>query len=55
MKNLRCCLCGKDIDGYGNNPFPLKEKGKCCSECNMKYVLPARIALLFIKEDGNGK
>ena len=39
-----CCLCKKkDTVGYGNNPFPLKKKGKCCDECNSTKVIPARI------------
>lgn len=38
-----CCICGKKIDGYGNNPYPYKEEGRCCKECNIKYVIPARI------------
>lgn len=43
-KNV-CCICGKTIEGYGNNPYPVKEEGECCSECNAKHVIPARIAL----------
>lgn len=44
-KNI-CCICGKEFDGYGNNPYPYKEDGICCKECNMKYVIPARIKRL---------
>lgn len=33
-----CCICGKKFKGYGNNPWPLKEKGRCCDECNDKVV-----------------
>lgn len=40
---FKCCLCGKIVKGYGNNPRPLKDEGKCCDECNVKYVIPARI------------
>lgn len=38
-----CCICNKEFYGYGNNPYPVKEDGRCCSECNMKYVIPARM------------
>jgi hypothetical protein len=39
-----CCICGDDFEGYGNNPAPYKETGKCCDACNRKFVIPARIA-----------
>lgn len=38
-----CCLCGKRIEGQGNNPYPLKRTGRCCDECNIEKVIPARI------------
>lgn len=38
-----CCICGEDCEGYGNNPSPIKETGKCCDACNRKFVLPARL------------
>ena len=38
-----CCICGKKFDGWGNNPEPVKSSGECCDECNMNYVLSARI------------
>lgn len=38
-----CVLCGKHINGYGNNPAPLADEGKCCDECNKTKVIPARI------------
>ena len=46
MEKRVCCLCGKEFEGFGNNPEPLmgdKEKNKCCNECNEKKVIPARI------------
>ena len=33
-----CCICGKKFKGYGNNPWPLKEEGRCCDGCNEKVV-----------------
>ena len=45
----KCCLCGKTFVGWGNNPYPLCDKtdteSRCCDDCNVKYVIPARIAL----------
>ena len=26
-----CCICGKEYEGYGYNPFPVKEEGCCCN------------------------
>lgn len=44
MKDL-CCMCGYELDGYGNNPEPLalQDNERCCDVCNGKYVLPARM------------
>ena len=39
----KCVLCGKDIIGFGNNPYPLAESGRCCDECNDR-VTAVRIA-----------
>lgn len=53
MKKLKCCICHKDIDdgqigfyNYGNSPFPYDTTpgARCCNECNIKHVIPARIA-----------
>jgi len=43
----KCCLCGSKLDGYGNNPSPLKEEGKCCDDCNTYKVIPSRISMLL--------
>lgn len=47
----KCCLCGCDIEGYGNNPWPLNndEDARCCDKCNADKILPARMAILFKK------
>lgn len=42
----RCVLCGSPIAGYGNNPDPLAQAGRCCDDCNTTKVIPARIAAL---------
>lgn len=46
MKN-KCCLCGEEFEGYGNNPAPLKESGECCDQCNAEKVIPARCEAMF--------
>ncbi len=45
-----CCICGEEIEGYGNNPWPVKEEGECCDNCNYKFVIPARLASSNTKE-----
>lgn len=43
----KCCICGYEFSGYGNNPWPLaNDDSKCCDMCNMKYVLVARLVNL---------
>lgn len=42
---LKCCICGKEIHGHGNNPYPVKDEGRCCAECNVTIVIPERIKL----------
>ena len=43
-----CCICGDEFVGYGNNPEPVKsfDDGVCCDACNIKFVIPARLAKL---------
>ena len=43
-KIKKCCLCGKEIEGYGNNPSPLKGD-ICCDECNATILVPLRLYL----------
>lgn len=38
----KCCICGKEFIGHGNNAEPIK-KGTCCDSCNMKYIIRSRI------------
>jgi hypothetical protein len=46
-KPYKCCLCKKQKYGFGNNPAPLKEEGRCCDECNAYQVVPARVKEIF--------
>lgn len=53
---MKCCFCKKEYNGYGNSTWPIYpdadhcmegkptgEQMKCCDECNIKYVIPARV------------
>jgi len=54
---MKCCICGCEVEGFGNNPNGacwLNERGdvveaefdadcRCCDECNTRYVIPGRI------------
>ena len=37
-----CVLCNSAISGFGNNPEPLANKGRCCDGCN-QLVIVARL------------
>lgn len=50
----KCCICGKEFEGYGNNPWPLKEEGRCCDECN-RFVIEARIYEIYIQRKNEEK
>lgn len=41
----KCCICGKEYEGWGNNAQPLAE-GQCCDGCNKK-VIKARIEEIY--------
>lgn len=49
LKGYKCCVCGAKILDYGNNPYPVvdDEDARCCDQCNMEYVIPARIAMII--------
>ena len=34
-----CCICLKRERGWGNNPYPVMENGKCCDKCNTHVIL----------------
>tara|TARA_R100000808_G_C2127337_1_gene137322 strand:+ start:538 stop:732 length:195 start_codon:yes stop_codon:yes gene_type:complete len=44
MKN--CAICKREFLEFGNNPWPIKKKGRCCDKCNISKVIPARLLLL---------
>jgi hypothetical protein len=40
-----CCICGRRLRMHeGNRPHPVKASGKCCNDCNVNVVIPARMA-----------
>lgn len=41
----KCCICGKDFNEWGNNPWPFIGE-TCCNVCDLRYVIPARIMRL---------
>lgn len=47
----KCCICGKEFTGWGNNPWPIvdEEDARCCDNCNMMYVVPARLKTFIQK------
>jgi hypothetical protein len=38
----KCCICGMEFNGYGNNAEPIA-KGTCCDDCNIRYVVASRL------------
>lgn len=45
----KCCLCGEEIEGFGNRPYPLADEGECCETCNITRVIPARFKMDNVK------
>ena len=47
-KKHKCCLCGKEFDGFGNDPRPVMEAfgtdgwNVCCDDCFNRRVISAR-------------
>lgn len=36
---MSCILCGEELGGMGNNPWPLAVEGRCCDACNRRVVM----------------
>lgn len=49
-----CGLCHNNFEGFGNNPLPFKVK-RCCDNCNVNKVIPARIMLLMSQKNKSKK
>lgn len=39
----QCVLCNSYNEGYGNNPAPCADDGRCCDNCNSNKVIPQRM------------
>ena len=50
---FRCCICGREVAGYGNDPSPVKEEGRCCDHCNWTVVLKERNRLSNLNRQKN--
>lgn len=35
---MKCCICNKEIKGYGHNARPLFD-GRCCDNCNQLVII----------------
>lgn len=33
-----CVICGEAIVGYGHNPDPIAQEGRCCDPCNITVI-----------------
>lgn len=40
----KCCICGREFNGFGNNANPIRE-GSCCDYCQIRFVIPTRVFL----------
>jgi hypothetical protein len=49
-----CSICGRKLEGHGNNAHPVS-KGQCCNACNATVVIPARIRQLRAKDADVGE
>lgn len=45
MDTFKCCICGKEVNEWGNDPWPvdMHPDHKCCNACDMSVVLAARL------------
>jgi hypothetical protein len=44
LPEFTCCICDTlTKHQWGNNPYPVKDQGKCCDKCNSLEVIPARL------------
>ena len=46
---MKCSICNKDFEGFGNNAEPIND-GVCCDDCN-NLVLVERIDDIINKGD----
>ena len=67
MEKFKCCICGREFEGFGNNPFgamykdkngepkdfDIKDGDRCCDECDQLYVTPGRIYKVYKDKEGD--
>ena len=51
-RNFQCVICENTFEGFGNNPYPLSEDGRCCNVCNIDVIV-ARFRNIVSKEEDN--
>lgn len=34
-----CVICHDEWSGFGNNPWPLADEGRCCDDCNVEVIV----------------
>ena len=51
-RNFQCVICENTFEGFGNNPYPLSEDGRCCNACNIDVIV-ARFRNIVSKEEDN--
>lgn len=44
----KCCICGREFNGFGNDAEPVR-KGVCCDSCNSKFIIHTRLLTSKIK------
>ena len=44
-----CVFCGKMCKGWGHNPRPVFNEGRCCDKCNETEVIRARIYQIVLQ------
>jgi DNA-directed RNA polymerase subunit RPC12/RpoP len=51
MEEFICCLCGKTVREWPNDPWPVSMNvdAKCCDDCNMRIVVPVRMARMQMR------
>ena len=49
----KCCICGCEFEGYGNNPAPVAGK-ICCDKCNNNVIVPYRLFLANLDKGSCG-
>lgn len=56
---MKCCICGLEIPPvgewiHGNDAWPAAD-GRCCNECDMAVVVPARLAEVNARQKEDGR